>query len=190
MSFYSKYALALALISSLSLNANSPTFAKESPAKSGEVMPIPEGYHSLTPTLVFKDTKKAIEFYKNAFDASQSEMIENDGKVIHAEMKIGDSQLMMSDEFPEGNCFAPKEGLGYMSLYLYVNDVDKAFKQAVDSGAKSKMEPCDMFWGDRYASVQDPFGFVWQLATRKENLTSQEMKKRCDEFFSAVKKSK
>lgn len=190
MSFNTKYALALALISSLSLNANSPTLAKESPAKSGEVTPIPEGYHSLTPTLVFKDAKKAIEFYKKAFDANQSEMIENDGKVIHAEVKIGDSHLMMSDEFPDGDCFAPKDGLGYMSLYLYVSDVDAAYKQAIDSGAKSKMEPLNMFWGDRYASVQDPFGFVWQLATRKENLTSQEVKKRSDEFFSSVKKSK
>lgn len=190
MIFKIKYALALTLISSLSVNANLPAFAEESSAKSAEVTPIPEGYHSLTPTLVFKDAKKAIEFYKKAFDANQSEMIENDGKVIHAEVKIGDSHLMISDEFPEGDCFAPKEGLGYLSLYLYVNDVDTAYKQAVESGAKSKMEPCDMFWGDRYASVQDPFGFVWQIATRKENLTSKEVKKRSDEFFSSIKKSK
>lgn len=190
MNFKSKFALALCLISSLSLCTNSPSFGEDSSVKSSAVTPIPEGYHSLTPTLVFKDAKKAIEFYKKAFGANQSELIENDGKIIHAEMKIGDSHLMMSDEFPEGDCLAPKEGLAYMSLYLYVNDVDAAYKQAVESGAKSKMEPLNMFWGDRYASVQDPFGYVWQLATRKENLTSEEVKKRSEEFFSSIKKSK
>lgn len=187
MSFKSKFALAL--ISSLSIGFSlQGNLACR--AESGSVSPIPEGYHSLTPTFVFKDAKKAIDFYKKAFDANQTDLIEHDGKVMHAEMKIGDSHLMMSDEFPDGDCLAPKDGLGYMSLYLYVNDVDKAYKQAVDSGAKSKMEPCNMFWGDRYASVQDPFGYVWQLATRKENLASEEVKKRSDEFFSSIKKSK
>ncbi len=187
MWFKNKFALALILSLSISFNMQANLACM---AESGSASPIPEGHHSLTPTFVFKDAKKAIEFYKKAFGANQTELIEHQGKVMHAEMKIGDSHLMLSDEFPEGDCLAPKEGLGYMSLYLYVNDVDKAYKLAVDSGAKSKMEPCNMFWGDRYASVQDPFGYVWQLAARKENLTSEELQKRCDEFFSSIKKTK
>lgn len=187
MTFKRNFALALFTSLSISLSAGATLACM---AETANVSAIPEGYHSLTPTFVFKDAKKAMEFYKKAFDAQQTEMIEHEGKVMHAEVKIGDSHLMMSDEFPEGDCLAPKDGLGYMSLYLYVNDVDKAYKQAVDSGAKSKMEPCDMFWGDRYASVQDPFGYVWQLASRKENLSSEEVKKRSDQFFSSIKKTK
>lgn len=159
------------------------------PLLAQEVKPQPEGYHTVTPTLVFKDSKKAIEFYKKAFGAEQSEIIEHDGKVMHAEVNIGDSHLMMSDEFPEADCLAPKDGLGYMSLYLYVKDVDAAYKKACDCGAKSKMEPINMFWGDRYSSVQDPFGYVWQLATRKENLSKEEIEKRSKEFFSSTGKS-
>ncbi len=183
MSFKRNFALALFVSLSMSSGLGCT-------AETGAVSSIPEGYHSLTPTFVFKDAKKAIEFYKKAFGAEQTEMIDHEGKVIHAEVKIGDSHLMLSDEFPEGDCLAPKDGLGYMSLYLYVNDVDKAYKQAVDSGAKSKMEPCNMFWGDRYASVQDPFGYVWQIASRKEKLSGEEVKKRCDQFFSSIKKTK
>ncbi|MDX2107481.1 MAG: VOC family protein [Candidatus Melainabacteria bacterium] len=189
MSFKRNFALALlaSLSVSLSVNLGAALCGK---AETGAVSPIPEGYHSLTPTFVFKDAKKAIEFYRKAFGAEQTELIEHEGKVMHGEVKIGDSHLMLSDEFPEGDCLAPKDGLGYMSLYLYVNDVDKAYKQAVDSGAKSKMEPCNMFWGDRYASVQDPFGYVWQIASRKEKLSSDEVKKRSDQFFSSIKETK
>ncbi len=176
-----------ATITILSIFLSEPALAQESKSVSF----VPEGYHSLTPTLVFKDTKKAIEFYKKAFAAEPKELIEHDGKVMHSEMKIGDSHLMMSDEFPDvdGSSLAPKDGPGHMSLYLYVKDVDAAYKTAIESGAKSKMEPLNMFWGDRYCSVQDPFGYVWQLATRKENLSQEEIQKRSKEFFSSAGKT-
>src|SRR5215470_13882399 len=146
------------------------------------VQPIPEGYHTVTPGLVHKDAKRALEFYRKAFGAEvKVNMPSPDGRVMHAEIKIGDSMLFVSDEFPE---MAPElkspqtAGCTTSSLFLYVSDVDSAFKRAVDAGAKVIMPATDMFWGDRFAKVADPFGHHWGIATHKEDLTPQEMQKR------------
>lgn len=151
------------------------------------VKPIPDGYHSITPGIVLKDAKKAIDFYKKAFGAEvHMNMANPDGRVMHAELKIGDSMLFVGDEFPE---FAPDNkspqsvgGAVTASLFLYVHDTDSAFKRAVDAGAKPLMPPADMFWGDRFAKVVDPFGHHWGMATHKEDLTPQQMETRKKEW--------
>jgi len=151
------------------------------------VKPIPEGFHTLTPTLVVKDAKKAVEFYKRTFGAAVVGEICTmpDGKVGHMELQIGDSRFMMNEEFPEMGCLAPgKEGCA-MSLYIYVKDVDATFKAAVAAGAKSLMPVADQFWGDRHGTVADPFGYRWSIATHKEDLTSAQIKARMDEAFAA-----
>ncbi|MGH2355525.1 MAG: VOC family protein [Chloroflexota bacterium] len=146
------------------------------------VRPIPEGYHSLTPDIVVRGAAEAIEFYKRAFGAQElARMPTPDGKlVLHAELKIGDSVLMLSDEFPEmGGCRAP-EALGgtTMALHLYVEDVDTVFQRALDAGAQVSMPLENMFWGDRYGKVTDPFGHQWSIATHVEDPTEEEMQKR------------
>jgi PhnB protein len=150
------------------------------------VKPIPEGYHSITPGLVLKDANKAIEFYKKAFGAEVKMNMPNpDGRCMHGELKIGDSIFFVGDEFPE---FAPDnkapQSVGAVtgSLFLYVQDTDAAFKRAVDAGAKPLMPPADMFWGDRFAKVVDPFGHHWGMATHKEDLTPQQMETRKKEW--------
>jgi len=156
------------------------------------VKPIPEGYHSLTPGLCVVDSAKAIEFYKKAFGAVElMRMPGAGGKIMHAELKIGDSILFLSDECPEmaNSCSAPQTLKGSTAaLYLYVTDVDKVFAQAAKAGAKVNMALTDMFWGDRYCQVQDPFGHIWAIATRNENLTPAQVKERQDKFFSATAK--
>lgn len=142
--------------------------------------PIPDGYHTLTPSLTCKDAAKAIEFYKKAFNAELTSDIcyGPDGKtVMHAEMKIGDSIFMLNDEFPE-MCHSPiKYGGSPVSLYMYVKDVDSSFTQAVNAGAKADMPVTEMFWGDRFGSLTDPFGHKWSLATHIKDVTPEEMKK-------------
>lgn len=151
------------------------------------VKPIPEGHHSLTPALTMKDSRKAIEFYKKAFGAKLTGGVFEmpDGRVGHAELMIGDSPIMLNDEFPDMGCAAPKGGAVSSSLYLYVPDCDATFKAAVAAGAKSVMPVADQFWGDRSGSIQDPFGHRWTIATRKENLSEDEMRQRGQEFFAA-----
>jgi PhnB protein len=141
---------------------------------------IPAGYHSLTPYLTLNDCARAIDFYKKAFNAQELvRMAGAPGKIMHAEIKIGDSFLMLADEMPGMGNRAPLS-LGGTSagLLIYVQDVDSAFQQAIDAGAKPEMPPMDMFWGDRYGRLQDPFGHSWALATHTEDVAPDEMKKR------------
>jgi uncharacterized glyoxalase superfamily protein PhnB len=141
------------------------------------VKPIPDGMHTLTPHIICEGASEAIEFYKKAFNAVEhGRMPGPGGKIMHAMLKIGDSNLMLVDDFPEWGGFGPKHLKGTpVTLHLYVNDVDAAFKQAVEAGATAKMPPSDMFWGDRYGQVIDPFGHSWSLATHKRDMTPEQM---------------
>jgi PhnB protein len=158
--------------------------AKKARAK---VQPIPKGYHVVTPSITVRGAAEAIEFYKKAFGAKElSRMPGPDGKLMHAEIKIGDSIVMLSDEFPAMGSSSPLTvGGTSASLMIYTKDVDALFNQALAAGAKVTMPLSDMFWGDRYGQVADPFGHKWQLATRKENLTAREMAKRGAAAMSA-----
>ena len=145
-----------------------------------KVNPIPQGYHTATPYLTLDDCARAIDFYKKAFGATEiMRMATPNGKIGHAEIKIGDSPLMLADEMPGAANRSPKSLNGTTgSIFLYVTDVDAAFKKAVDAGAKADKPPADMFWGDRYGTLTDPFGQTWALATHKEDVAPEEMKKR------------
>ena len=153
-----------------------------------QVQPIPPGFHTLTPHLVVKDASNAIEFYKKAFGAEEIRRAPApDGKsLMHAELQIGDSRLMLVDEFPEMDCRGPKSiGGTPVTIHMFVEDVDAAFSNAVAAGAEVKMPLDDMFWGDRYGVLTDPFGHSWSLATHKEDLTPEEIAKRVQEAFGA-----
>lgn len=151
-----------------------------------QAKPIPQGFHTVTPALVHRQAAKAIEFYKKAFGAElKTNMSMPDGRVMHAEMKIGDSMIFIADEFPEwaADIKSPQTaGAVTGSLNLYVQDCDAAYKRAMDAGAKSVMPPADMFWGDRYAKVTDPSGHHWGLATHKEDLSPAEIDTRRKEW--------
>ena len=153
--------------------------------------PIPDGYHSVTPTFVFKDSRQAIAFYQQAFGAKEHfTMPGPDGKgVMHAEIKIGDSAIMLSDENPQ-MCSKSAESLGAspIGFFLYVEDVDAAFPKAVAAGATVQMPVQDMFWGDRAGSVKDPFGYSWMLATHKQDLTPEQIAKNAEAFFAQMAK--
>ncbi len=144
------------------------------------IKPIPEGYHTITPNLTLSDATGAIDFYKRAFGAQETfRMNLPDGKVMHAELKIGDSMLMLADEMPGGKCRSPQSvGGTAVDIFLYVEDVDQVFKKAVAAGAKVEMPVTDMFWGDRYGKLTDPFGHSWSLATHKEDVNPEELRKR------------
>lgn len=128
-----------------------------------QVRPIPEGYHSITPYLIVKDASRAIDFYSRAFGAKEIMRMKGpDGKISHAELRIGDSMLMLSDEMPgDGNRSPQSLGGSTAGVFLYVEDVDAVFKQAISEGAKVEKPLEDMFWGDRYGNVTDPFGHSW-----------------------------
>ena len=142
--------------------------------------PVPEGYHTVAPYLAVEDAARAIEFYTQAFGAK--EVVRMDapgGKIGHAELEIGDSRIMLSDPFPQSSTKPPKDlGGTSFSVMMYVEDVDAAFKRAVDAGASVSMELSDMFWGDRFGSVTDPFGHSWSLATHVEDVPPEEMAER------------
>jgi len=144
-----------------------------------KVKPIPDGYSTATPTLTVREAAKAIEFYKRAFDAQEIFRFPSpDGKTImHAEIKIGNSIIMLNDEFPQMDCRSPQSigGTG-SSIFLYVNDADATFNKAVSAGAKPLMPLMDAFWGDRFGSVQDPYGHVWSIATHKRDMTPEEIR--------------
>jgi PhnB protein len=152
------------------------------------VKPIPEGYHTLTPYLAVDDAAKAIEFYKRAFGAKERMIMPApDGKIGHAELEIGDSIVMISDPFPQSTIKPPTELGGTGSgIFMYVEDVDEVIRQAVDAGAKVTTEAEDMFWGDRFGSVSDPFGHSWQIATHKEDLSPEEMDARAKKAMSEM----
>jgi uncharacterized glyoxalase superfamily protein PhnB len=140
--------------------------------------PIPEGMHSLTPHLVCAGAADAIDFYKRAFNAVEEARIPGpEGKLIHAAVKIGDSTLMLVDENPQWGALGPKALKGSpVTIHLYVPDVDATVAQAVAAGAKVTMPVADMFWGDRYGQLEDPFGHRWSVATHTRDLTPEEMR--------------
>jgi PhnB protein len=146
------------------------------------VKPIPDGYHTVTPYLYIRGAARALDFYKKAFGAVElMRMATPQGKVGHAEIKIGDSHLMLADEHPEMGARGP-ESLGGASagLCLYVEDADARFHQAVAAGAKVVRPLKDQFYGDRSGTVADPFGHVWTIATHKEDVPPEEMRKRAE----------
>ncbi len=155
------------------------------------VKPIPEGFHTITPHVIVRDSQAAIDFYQKAFGAQlQGEILYMpDGKVGHAMIKIGDSFLMLNDEFPEQGVVAPRAGESGTSLHIYVDNVDALFARATSAGAKVKMPLENMFWGDRYGKVLDPFGHMWTLGTHIKDMTQQEMKTAMNEAMSAMRKT-
>jgi PhnB protein len=152
--------------------------------------PIPEGYHSVTPYLVLDDAAKAIEFYKKAFGAEEKYRLPMGGKIGHAEIKIGDSFVMLADEFPEMGHLSPKaRGGTTVSLLIYLDNVDTAFKQAIDAGATETKALEDQLWGDRMGTLTDPFGHQWSLATHVEDVSEEEIGRRFEEFTAKQKQA-
>lgn len=145
---------------------------------STSVKPIPEGMHTITPHLVCAGAADAIEFYKRAFNAVEKARLPGpNGKLMHASLTIGDSTLMLVDEMPEHGALGPKALNGTaVVIHLYVPDVDAAVAQAAAAGAKVTMPPADMFWGDRYGQIEDPFGHRWSLATHQRDLTHEQIR--------------
>src|SRR5437773_5479536 len=151
--------------------------------------PIPTGFHSITPHLIIRDAARAIEFYKQAFGAKEiARMPGPDGKsIMHAEIQIGDSILMIGDENPQFGCKSPLNLNGTpITLHIYVENVDDVFQRAVKAGAQVSMPVEDQFWGDRYGKLQDPFGHQWSVATHKRDVSPDEMKKAAAECFSKM----
>jgi len=136
---------------------------------------IPQGYHSVTPSLTVRDGAAALDFYARAFGAAEVfRMPEPSGKIMHAEFIIGDSRIMLSDEYPDYGSLAPEIGKGG-AFMIYVTDVDAAFEQAVAAGATSVQPPTDMFWGDRSGKVNDPYGYRWTLASHVRDVSQEDM---------------
>lgn len=150
--------------------------------------PIPDGFCSVTPSFIFKDSAKAMDFYEKAFGARRLDVMPNlNGEgVMHATIKIGDCLLMMGDESASPNCpSAETLGGSPISLYLYVSDADAVFNQAVAAGGTVIMPVTEMFWGDRAGTVQDPFGYQWMIATHTRNLTKEQVRAGAEVFFEA-----
>jgi PhnB protein len=155
--------------------------------KAKQTNPIPLGYHTVTPYLACRNAADAIEFYKRAFGAAEvMRMPGPDGKIGHAEVKIGDSRVMLADEHPQIDFVGPaSRGGSTVHLHLYVEDVDAFAERAVKAGGKLLRKVEDQFYGDRLGTVEDPFGHVWHLATHKEDLTDDEMRKRAAQAMKA-----
>ena len=152
--------------------------------------PIPDGFHTVTPSLVVNNANDAIDFYKKAFNANEIYKFPTpDGKILHAMIQIGDSFVMMSDEFPTMGMNSPTtiEGTA-VTLHLYVEDSDKILKQAVDAGAVITMPLMDAFWGDRFGTVMDPYGHSWAIATHKIDMTPEGLRKAGQEYFASLSK--
>ncbi len=153
--------------------------------------PIPTGYHTVTPSLTFKYSQKAIEFYKKAFGANVLDVFPNlNGRgTMHATIQIGESILMMGDENPGQSCRSAETlGGSPINLYIYVPNVDEAFKQAVAAGGTVVMPVADMFWGDRAGQIKDPFGYSWMIATHTQDLTNEQIRKGAEAFFAQMGK--
>jgi PhnB protein len=155
------------------------------------VQAIPQGYHTLTPYMTVRDATRAIEFYKQAFGAKEKGVMKGpDGKIMHAELIIGDSIFMLADEFPEFGSMSPlSTGSSGMGLHIYVEDVDSAFDRAIGAGATIDMPVADMFWGDRYGKLADPFGHKWSIATHKRDLSPEEMEEGMKAMMQEMPKS-
>lgn len=142
------------------------------------VKPIPDGYHSVQPYLILKNAAQAIAFYTRAFGAKERFRMENNGRIGHAEIEIGDSCVMMADEHPEIGAYSSEHyGGSPVSLMVYVTDCDAVYRQALAAGAKSEREPTDQFYGDRMAGVVDPFGYRWYLGTHIKDVSKEEMER-------------
>ena len=147
------------------------------------VRPIPEGYHNVTPYLIVDGAESAIGFYARAFGATEQMRLPMGDKLGHAEIRIGDSHVMLADEFPDMGYLGPKSrGGATSSCLLYVEDVDAAFARAIAEGATEEQAPEDQFWGDRMGSLVDPFGHRWSIATHKEDLSEEETLRRMEEW--------
>jgi len=168
-----------------STKAKKKTVAKKAAKK--KVAAIPRGYRTITPHLVCRNAAGAMAFYKKAFGAKELLcMPMPGGGIAHAEMQIGDSRIMLGDESPEMGASAPQTvGGSPVHIFLYVKDVDKVFAAATTAGAKADMPPTDMFWGDRYAKLTDPFGHKWSMATHIEDVSAKEMARRSAAAFPA-----
>ena len=152
--------------------------------------PIPEGFHSVTPSFTFKSSLEALEFYKKAFGAKVLSVFPSlDGKgVMHATMQIGDSILMMGDEMGPQCKSAETLGGTPIALWIYTENVDAFFKRAIQAGAKETMPVGDQFWGDRMGQLKDPFGYCWSVATKTKNLSEEEVRKGAEAFFASMAK--
>ena len=152
--------------------------------------PIPDGFHTATPSLVVSNSKEAIEFYKKAFDANEIyQMPAPDGKIMHAMIQIGDSFVMMADEFPNMGSKSPVSlGGTAVTIHLYVEDADKIFKQAIEAGGKATMPIMDAFWGDRFGLITDPYGHSWAIATHQKDMSPEEMRKAAEGYFASMAK--
>jgi PhnB protein len=149
------------------------------------VKPIPDGYHSVTPYLIVKGGAEALDFYKRAFGAVElCRMTGPGGKVCHAEIRVGDSPIMLADEFPEMDALSPQSrGGSPVGLMIYVEDVDARYNQAIAAGGKVKRAVQDQFYGDRSGCLVDPFGHNWTISTHKEDLSMEEIRRRSEEFM-------
>ena len=146
-----------------------------------KIKPIPDGYHSLTPYLIVNNAAKAIEFYKKAFDATVvfAPLIAPSGKVGHAELQIGNSRIMLADEYPEMKYVSPQTlGGSPVSIMLYVEDVDSVYNQAIAAGASEQRPLEDKFYGDRSGTIEDPFGHKWYVSTHIEDVSPEEIQRR------------
>ena len=154
---------------------------KEESAKS---RPIPDGMHTVTPHLICAGAAEAIEFYKKAFGAVELSRIPGaDGKIMHASIRIGDSVIMLNDEMPQWESFGPKSLKGSpVTIHLYVENADASFEQAVRAGAQVTIPLADMFWGDRYGKLDDPFGHHWSIATHIRDVSPHEMQKAMEQM--------
>ena len=150
--------------------------------------PCPKGFHTVTPSIFVRNAPQAIDFYKKALGAEElMRMTGPDGKINHAEIKIGDSIIFLSEENPTWGTQSPQSlGAATGGLYLYVEDVDTSFQRAVDAGGQQKMPVMDMFWGDRMGSFVDPYGHAWTIATHTQDLTEQEMKEGEKKFYAQM----
>jgi len=150
--------------------------------------PIPDGYNTISPYLCVEGAQEAIAFYTQAFGAKERGRMQSpDGKIAHAELEIGDSVVMLSDGFPQFSTKPPRElGGTSTSIMMYVEDVDAVVKQALDAGAALEREVEDQFWGDRFGAVVDPFGHVWSIATRVEDVPPEEMANRAEAAMAAM----
>ena len=151
-----------------------------------DVKPIPEGYHSVTPYLIIDGAADALEYYKKAFGAVELFRMEHEGKIGHAEIKIGDSPIMLSDENPQEGYKSPKTlGGSGVGIMIYVDDVDTIFNQAIAAGGTEVKALQDQFYGDRSGTLTDPYGHVWTVATHKEDVSPEEIEKRLAAFKTA-----
>jgi uncharacterized glyoxalase superfamily protein PhnB len=155
---------------------------------SAKVQVIPAGFHTLTPHLVVRNADQALEFYKKALGAEVLNVARmDDGKIIHAALRIGDSMLMLNDEMPEFGALSPlANGGSGVTIHIYTDDVDTAYNRAVSAGAQVKMPLMDQFWGDRYGVITDPYGHSWSLATHVKDMSPQEMQRAQDEAFAKM----